>query len=145
MRTPALVAWMAAPLTLLLTACDLPGKPRPGPEIPRPEAVLSFDQLYGENCSGCHGAKGEYGSAAQLANPEYQALVDDATLRDTIAKGFKGTLMPAFGAASGGSLTDRQIDVLVQGMREGGASRMPLVRTLHHRTKPHTRATRAKA
>src|SRR5579863_9063082 len=118
MRTPALVAWMAAPLTLLLTACDLPGKPRPGPEIPRPEAVLSFDQLYGENCSGCHGAKGEYGSAAQLANPEYQALVDDATLRDTIAKGFKGTLMPAFGVANGGELTDQQIEALVQGMRE---------------------------
>ena len=117
MRTRALFASIAAPLTLLLSACDLPGKPRPGPEVPRPEAVLSFDQLYGENCAGCHGAKGEYGSAAQLANPEYQAIIDDAALRDTIAKGFKGTLMPAFGTANGGELTDQQIDALVQGMR----------------------------
>jgi cytochrome c oxidase cbb3-type subunit 3/ubiquinol-cytochrome c reductase cytochrome c subunit len=79
--------------------------------------VLSFDQLFSENCSGCHGAKGENGAAAQLANPEYQALINDATLHDTIAKGFKGTLMPAFGVASGGELTDQQIDVLVLGMR----------------------------
>jgi cytochrome c oxidase cbb3-type subunit 3/ubiquinol-cytochrome c reductase cytochrome c subunit len=118
MKALVLFALVAAPAALLVCACELPGKPRPEPEVPRPEAVLAFDPLFGENCSGCHGAKGEYGSAAQLANPEYQALVDDATLRDTIAKGFKGTLMPAFGTASGGSLTDRQIDVLVQGMRE---------------------------
>lgn len=118
MRAIVLFALVAAPVALLVCACELPGKPKPEPEVPRPEAVLSFDQLFSENCSGCHGAKGEYGSAVQLANPEYQALVDDATLHDTIAKGFEGTLMPAFGAASGGNLTDQQIDVLVQGMRE---------------------------
>jgi cytochrome c oxidase cbb3-type subunit 3 len=117
MKALALLAFVAAPAALLLAACELPGKPKPEPEVPRPEAVLSFDRLFAENCSGCHGAKGEDGSAAQLANPEYQALVDDATLHDTIAKGFKGTLMPAFGMASGGPLTDQQIDVLVQGMR----------------------------
>lgn len=116
MRALVLFASLAAP-ALLLTACDLPGKPKAGPEVPRPDAVLAFDQLFSENCSGCHGARGEYGSAAQLANPEYQALVDDATLRDTIAHGFKGTLMPAFSIANGGELTDRQIDILVDGMR----------------------------
>jgi len=117
MKALVLLAFVAAPAVMLVCACELPGKPKPEPEVPRPEAVLSFDQLFGENCSGCHGAKGEFGSAAQLANPEYQALVDDATLRDTIAKGFKGTLMPAFGVSSGGNLTGQQIDVLVQGMR----------------------------
>ncbi len=117
MKALALLAFVAAPVALLVSACELPGKPKPEPEVPRPEAVLSFDRLFAENCSGCHGAKGEDGSAAQLANPEYQALVNDATLHDTIASGFKGTLMPAFGAASGGPLTDQQIDALVQGMR----------------------------
>lgn len=102
---------------LALAACSLPGKPKPGPEVPRPEEVLSFDALYAEHCSGCHGAKGEYGAAADLANPEYQALVDDATLHDTIAHGDKGTLMPAFSIASGGELTDNQIDLIVEGMR----------------------------
>jgi cytochrome c oxidase cbb3-type subunit 3 len=116
MRALALLASLAAP-ALVLTACELPGKPKAGPEVPRPDAVLTFDQLFRENCSGCHGAKGEYGSAAQLANPEYQALIDDGALRDTIAHGFKGTLMPAFSIANGGELTDRQIDILVAGMR----------------------------
>ena len=102
---------------MVLAGCNLPGKPKPGPEVPRPETVMSFENLYGDNCAGCHGAKGENGSATNLANPEYQALVDDATLRDLIAKGEKGTLMPGFAIESGGVLTDQQIDALVQGMR----------------------------
>ena len=44
-----------------------------------------------------------HGAATNLANPEYEALVDDATLRDVIAKGEKGTLMPAFAVKSGGN------------------------------------------
>lgn len=104
-------------LVPLLNGCDLPGRPKPGPEVPRPEAVLSFETLYSQNCAGCHGANGQNGSATDLANPEYEALIDDASLRDVIAKGEKGTLMPAFGAASGGPLTDAQIDAVVLGMR----------------------------
>ena len=98
--------------------CKLTGRPAPGPEVPRPEAVLSFDQLYAQNCSGCHGAQGDHGAATDLANPEYQALVSDATLRDVIANGEKGTLMPGFAASAGGMLTARQIDVIVHGMRD---------------------------
>jgi len=79
---------------------------------------MSFDRLYGENCAGCHGANGQNGAATNLANPEYQALIDDATLRDFIAKGEKGTLMPGFNVTSGGELSDAQIDALVKGMRE---------------------------
>jgi cytochrome c oxidase cbb3-type subunit 3/ubiquinol-cytochrome c reductase cytochrome c subunit len=52
-----------------------------------------------------------------LANPEYEALVDDATLRDVISNGEKGTLMPAFAVNSGGLLTDAQVEVLVRGLR----------------------------
>lgn len=101
----------------MLAGCDLPGRPKPGPEVPRPEEVMSFDQLYGENCAGCHGANGQNGSAANLANPEYQALIDDDALREVVARGEKGTLMPGFGMQSGGVLTDAQIDVIVKGMR----------------------------
>ena len=78
---------------------------------------MSFDSFYGENCAGCHGKNGENGAATDLANPEYEALIDDASLRDVIAKGEKGTLMPAFGTRERRPLTDAQIDVLVQGMR----------------------------
>lgn len=118
MRTHAVLSLLAAPLLLVTAGCNLPGKPAPGPEVPRPDAVLSFDTLYGDNCAGCHGAKGAYGAATDLANPEYEALIDDATLRNVIAHGQKGSLMPGFAISDGGELTDQQIDVLVKGMRQ---------------------------
>jgi cytochrome c oxidase cbb3-type subunit 3 len=102
---------------VLLSGCDLPGRPPAGPEVQRPEMVRSFDVLYGENCAGCHGKNGDHGAATNLANPEYEALIDDASLRDVIANGEKGTLMPGFSTKSGGPLTDDQIDVIVQGIR----------------------------
>ncbi len=118
MSARLIFAFLAAPLIIGAAGCNLPGRPEPGPEVPRPESVASFDKLYAENCAGCHGANGQNGAATNLANPEYQALVDDATLRDIIAKGEKGTLMPGFNIESGGVLTNEQIDVLVKGMRE---------------------------
>lgn len=111
------IASFCVPAMIALAGCNLPGKPKPGPEVPRPEEVTSFEQLYGHNCAGCHGANGENGAAMNLANPEYEALVDDASLRDVIANGEKGTLMPGFAIESGGMLTDQQIDALVQGIR----------------------------
>lgn len=100
-----------------LCGCDLPGRPKPGPEVPRPEAKLGFDALYNDNCAGCHGANGQNGSATNLANPEYESWIDDDSLHDVIASGEKGSLMPAFSTKSGGNLTDAQIDSLVNGMR----------------------------
>ena len=83
----------------------------------RPEDVVSFDRLYRENCSACHGENGSGGPALDLANPNYQALVDDSSLRRWITSGMPGTQMPAFGESAGGFLTPQQIDVLVAGMR----------------------------
>ncbi|HEY1986070.1 MAG TPA: c-type cytochrome [Terracidiphilus sp.] len=100
-----------------LAGCDLPGRPKPGPEVPRPETIASFDTLYGDNCAGCHGKSGEHGAATDLANPEYEALIDDASLRDVISNGEKETLMPAFASHRGGPLTAAQIEVIVEGMR----------------------------
>ena len=113
LRSAALVALA----TVALSGCNLPGRPADGPEVPRPEQVTSFDTLYGNNCAGCHGAKGENGAAANLANPEFQALLDDATLRDIITNGEKGTMMPAFALKRGGTLTDAQIEAIIVGMR----------------------------
>jgi cytochrome c oxidase cbb3-type subunit III len=83
----------------------------------RPENVVSFDRLYKENCSACHGENGSGGPALDLANPGYQALVDDASLRRCITNGMPGTQMPAFGESAGGFLTPQQVDTLVRGMR----------------------------
>lgn len=117
----------AACATLLpLAGCRLPGKPLRSDEVLRPEAVMSFDKLYAENCAGCHGENGQNGAATDLANPLYEALVDDATLRDVIANGEKGTLMPAFDKSAGGTLTDAQVNAIVHGMRARWAKGDPL-------------------
>ncbi len=112
-----LISAAVLPGLILLAGCHLPGRPKPGDEVPRPEAVMSFDKLYADNCAGCHGANGENGPATNLANPVYEALVDDATLQDVIKNGEKGTLMPGFGGNAGNSLTDAQINAIVAGMR----------------------------
>jgi cytochrome c oxidase cbb3-type subunit III len=104
-------------LAALTTGCGhSPGDP-PGP-IPRPSEIGDFATLYSENCSACHGANGQNGPAIDLANPEYQALVDDATLRKWISGGMPGTEMPAFAESAGGMLTDAQVNALIAGMRK---------------------------
>ena len=115
---------MTARLLLILVCCgmmlgcdQLPGRPKPGPEVPRPDAILDFPTLYRENCAACHGDQGRNGPSYPLANPEYQALVDEQTVHTIVANGEPGTLMPAFAISAGGSLTSKQVDVLVNGMR----------------------------
>jgi len=114
--------------SLLLVSCiasciaalgcgQLPGRPKPGSEVPRPDSVLDFATLYRQNCSACHGAQGMNGPSYPLANPNYQALVDEQFLHRVVANGERGTLMPAFAISAGGSLTDEQVDALVHGMR----------------------------
>jgi cytochrome c oxidase cbb3-type subunit III len=93
------------------------GPPNDQEELMRPENVASFDRLYKENCSACHGESGSGGPAFDLANPKYQAVVDDASLKRWITSGMPGSQMPAFGESAGGFLTSQQVDVLVAGMR----------------------------
>ncbi len=93
------------------------GPPNDQDELLRPENVASFDRLYKQNCSACHGENGSGGPALDLANPNYQALVDDSSLKRWITSGMTGTQMPAFGESAGGFLTPQQVDVLIAGMR----------------------------
>ena len=103
-------------VALVLMACHAPGKPGPGPEVPRPSQVLDFATLYHQNCAACHGENGHYGIAVSLANPVYLALAGRDVLINYTAKGGPGELMPPFARSYGGTLTDRQIEVLVDGM-----------------------------
>lgn len=108
---------LAACAALMLGGCGrAPGYP-PNP-ILRPNQVMDFAALYKQNCAACHGANGQNGPAMDLANPEYQALVDDATLRKWISGGMPGTEMPAFAQSQGGMLTDAQVNTLIRGMRK---------------------------
>jgi cytochrome c oxidase cbb3-type subunit 3 len=101
----------------LVAGCSLRGAPRPGPEVARPDALRDFATLYQQNCSACHGSGGRDGAAIDLADPTYQSLVDDNSLRTVIVNGYPGTLMPAFGQSAGGMLTDEQVSALIDGMR----------------------------
>ena len=101
--------------SLTVACAHAPGYP-PNPII-RPSEITDFATLYSENCSACHGANGQNGPAIDLANPEYQELVDDTTLRKWISGGMAGTEMPAFAQSAGGMLTDAQVNALISGMR----------------------------
>ena len=114
-RTP----WLVLAIILVLAAgCDqLPGKPTPEDRGKASTEVTDFSQLYALNCAGCHGADGRLGAARPLNDPLYLALVSNDTMRQMIAQGVPGTSAPALAQQVGGPLTDKQIDILIEGMR----------------------------
>jgi cytochrome c oxidase cbb3-type subunit 3 len=117
-RGNAILSFISLLLVMSSVGCHRRiGPPNDQEELMRPEDVVSFDRLYKQNCSACHGENGSGGPALDLANPNYQALVDDESLRHWVTSGMPGTEMPAFGEAAGGFLTPQQVDTLVAGMR----------------------------
>lgn len=64
---------------------------------------------YNVECLDCHGDKGAGGEFLSIANPEFLITADDGYLRQVIAKGRSGTVMPGFET----SLTSQQMDDLV--------------------------------
>ena len=111
------IVFLACVLALCATGCkDAPGMPKPWSETPRPDQVLDFATLYGENCAACHGDNGTNGTAISLANPVYLAAAGLANIQRVTASGVPGTMMPGFAKSAGGMLTDRQIAALAQGM-----------------------------
>jgi cytochrome c oxidase cbb3-type subunit 3 len=126
-RIPRLSALTVACLSLVLclclmtlAACSTPdGQPRADSEPVAPSRILDFGTLYGQNCAGCHGAEGRGGAAIALANPVYLAIVDEPTMRKVVAKGVRGTSMPAFAQTAGGMLTEQQIEAITSGIFSG--------------------------
>ncbi len=103
---------------LLCVSCNgSPGRPGTDSAVVRPNQIMDFDVLYAHNCRGCHGPSGNGGAAPALANPVFLAVADDASILRTAANGVLGTPMPAFAESEGGMLTDKQIDVIVHGIR----------------------------
>jgi mono/diheme cytochrome c family protein len=102
---------------MMLAACNAPdGEPQANSEPVAPSQVLDFDTLYAQNCAGCHGAQGRGGASIALANPVYLAIVDETTMRNIVAKGVRGTSMPAFAQRWGGMLTEQQIEAITSGI-----------------------------
>ena len=103
----------------LLAGCNtrLPGQPTEAERWRAPAEITDFNQLYTQNCAGCHGVGGKLGAARPLNDPLYLAFVTDDAMREAISKGRVGTNMPAFSEQAGGHLTDQQIELIVTGMR----------------------------
>ena len=102
---------------LLLSGCDLPGKPKRADRPVAEDRILDFKVLYGRNCAGCHGAEGKLGPAPPLNDPLFLSIVKDVELWDVISHGRQGHLMPAFARDEGGPLTEEQVEVLIRGIR----------------------------
>ena len=114
---PVIAAIFAA--ALALAGCDgLPGRPRPDARELAPTEIMTFAPLYARNCAGCHGQTGRLGAARPLNDPVYLAMVPTERMRQLIATGIPDTAQPAFALSAGGPLTDQQIDVLVQGIKD---------------------------
>ncbi len=116
------VRWLISALFALAVApfpgCEsAPGRPGPGDVPINPEEIADFDVLFSRNCAGCHGPNGKGGAALSLNDPVYLAIVDDATLRRVSTNGIRGTSMAPFGQSAGGLLTEKQIGVIVSGIR----------------------------
>ena len=105
-------------LGALLSGCAAPpGQPHKDSETLAPDQIMDFSTLYSENCAGCHGPDGRGGAAIALADPVYLAIADDLAIHKVTSNGVHGTSMPAFAQSAGGMLTDKQIEVIVHGIR----------------------------
>jgi mono/diheme cytochrome c family protein len=79
-----------------------------------PEALARGEALFGITCASCHGVSG-YGSpmAPALNNALFLENTSDAAMRQIIAMGVSGTVMPAWG----GRLSEAQINDLIAYLR----------------------------
>src|SRR5215469_14714827 len=115
-RLRSRLAWIVA--VVVVAGCNaLPGRPGKGPEVIRPDQLLDFNTLFKQNCSGCHGPEGKGGAAIALNDPVYLAIADDDAIRRIASKGVNGTPMTPFAQSAGGMLTEKQLDVLIRGIR----------------------------
>ncbi|MEW5978821.1 MAG: c-type cytochrome [Acidobacteriota bacterium] len=113
--------------TLSLRRHDLSGDYLPKDRIQatrfgQREFAPDGETVFGAFCAGCHGADGLGRRAPgipafpSIANPDFQVLVSDRFLKETIRLGRPGRRMPAWGEKEGG-LRPEEIDRVVEYVR----------------------------
>ena len=103
-------------LIMFLSACGAPGKKVESEASEGGPGVTDFVSLYQGNCAGCHGDYGRKGPARILNDALYLSILPKQTLKNILVYGRPGTQMPPWAESQGGPLTDKQIDILVDGM-----------------------------
>jgi mono/diheme cytochrome c family protein len=88
--------------------------------------AVAGEKLFAANCSSCHGRFGEGGpnpanpnsQISPISSADFLKPRDDATLHDIISMGQSDLGMPPFGSASGGQLSEDDINAIVAFMRQ---------------------------
>lgn len=96
--------WIALSLLLCLTVVGVVSAQEGGD-------VERGGELFVENCAVCHGTDGQGRIGAAL--DEFPGIDPGAAMRQTIANGIDGSVMPAWSEDRGGPLTDQDIDDIV--------------------------------
>lgn len=111
------VAWASAlPLGICVVLSAGCGKPKG--QAMMADQVMDFHDLYATNCSGCHGVEGKHGAGPRLNDPLYLAIADRDSIRKVIERGRPGTTMPAMATMYGGTLSEKQVDAIVNGIEK---------------------------
>ncbi len=88
--------------------------PTPVPVTPVAVAGITGDatrgaQLFAQNCAGCHGSHGQ-GRVGATLQKDWPGIQPGLSIRQTIANGVRGAVMPAWSQANGGPLSDQDIN-----------------------------------
>lgn len=124
-RPMAIVCLVLVALSVAGCGYTPPGKPNPADRPKIPAQITNFDFLFQQNCTGCHGADGKLGPALPLADPMFLAIISDEELVQVITDGRPGTPMPAFARQHQGTLTDEQIRIIAEGLKQRWKSDRP--------------------
>lgn len=108
---------------------DQAGIPMPQGQMPGAVAgdIELGEKVYMQECSNCHGVRGEGGTGTALGNPAMLAMTDDLFLRHAIVNGRQDTEMPAFQE----TLSNEEIDGVTAFLRSratGWDVKKPLLR-----------------
>lgn len=83
-------------------------------------------QLFIENCAICHGFDGQGRIGAKLTK-DWPSIQPNLRIKSVISNGVPGSLMPAWGQENGGSLTDPEIDTIVEYILNWQTGNFPIV------------------